>query len=638
MLVAVLAISAFAFSLNAFAATKFSDIASHKNQTAIEYFEYKKVVNGHPDGTFRPDTTINRAEVLKVLFLAIGEEPAEPTEKCFPDVPLEDWYAKYVCEGKERGYLDGYPDGKFYPAKFINKVEVLKLMGTFMEWDLTEGEGEELFEDTVDGEWYTDYVKYAKAKNYLEYVEDLFYPAEYMIRGEVMEILFRTTLTSSLDTDSYSEADVPTFLEKEELEDVITFEDSDDDVDTSTTTTTTPTVVADASTSDKALNIVIDEVVDGDPDEDWTGVYQKDEPLEDGDYISYIDEKGTGKVIEIDGSDDHWFFWVDRQPYAMFGHEAAVVLVNKTTGVHTEYPTTMWPKVNGTDMYSTASERESSTDLTFIGTELSDYLTFLATDTTVDAPDFGLCKAKPDERRRAIILYVGDDPIIKRNAVNMYNYICGENYVTTVINGSSASQILDDIEDELWDIEADSHIQSYDSILFHVSSDALTNGDLFVDSTTSGSAGARRITIDSVDLDELAAKWGLIGFEIDKTGIWADTFTIMHDTSYSGNALEKYKKEAYIPPTRETAVGWVSAASEDDQPAYATKFAQTGFYYTRAIINCMGDYADYADFGSCVIDKTDDPVGGPVPYISQGPLVEKLTPITDDAVPFMETN
>ena len=70
------------------AAGKYSDVDGHWGQTYVEYYSEKGVVNGYPDGTFRPDDRITRAEaaqVLKNYFNFTGEG------KGFIDVFPTDW-------------------------------------------------------------------------------------------------------------------------------------------------------------------------------------------------------------------------------------------------------------------------------------------------------------------------------------------------------------------------------------------------------------------------------------------------------------------------------------------------------------------------------------------------------------------
>ena len=106
-----------------------SDIAGHPYQSAIEYLYAKKIVTGYDDGTYKPNATVNRAELLKILVGGNGYPTPDATKykNCFPDVKA-DWYAPYVCFAKEKGWVAGYPDGNFRPAQAINKVEAIKML------------------------------------------------------------------------------------------------------------------------------------------------------------------------------------------------------------------------------------------------------------------------------------------------------------------------------------------------------------------------------------------------------------------------------------------------------------------------------------------------------------------------------
>lgn len=104
----------------------FNDVPdSYDYSQAVNYLHGTGVVEGYSDGTFRPDNTINRAEFLKIIILSKGETP-EGTG-CFPDVNGQ-WYDGYVCKAKESGLVEGYPDGNFKPERPINFVESGKIV------------------------------------------------------------------------------------------------------------------------------------------------------------------------------------------------------------------------------------------------------------------------------------------------------------------------------------------------------------------------------------------------------------------------------------------------------------------------------------------------------------------------------
>lgn len=87
-------------------------------------------VEGYGDGTFRPGATLNRAEFLKIVLKSshrFSDVPLRPA-RCFPDVWRDDWFSPFVCFGKERGIVAGYPDGFFRPGDPVNHAEAIKML------------------------------------------------------------------------------------------------------------------------------------------------------------------------------------------------------------------------------------------------------------------------------------------------------------------------------------------------------------------------------------------------------------------------------------------------------------------------------------------------------------------------------
>lgn len=118
----------------------FSDIAGHQYQNEIEYIASLGIVQGYADGTYQPDSPINRAELLKIVMESNNFDMQINKSKylCFSDVPRREWYTIYVCSAKEKGIINGYPDGEFKPANNINFVEALKIIELSYGAQLTE--------------------------------------------------------------------------------------------------------------------------------------------------------------------------------------------------------------------------------------------------------------------------------------------------------------------------------------------------------------------------------------------------------------------------------------------------------------------------------------------------------------------
>ncbi|MDD6563870.1 MAG: S-layer homology domain-containing protein [Clostridiales bacterium] len=86
---------------------KFSDVPeSYWAFAYIAEMSDRGVLNGYPDGKFYPDSQVTRAEFAKIMTKAAGFSIAEPTMQIFSDVQITDWYAPYVHTAKE--YLSAY--------------------------------------------------------------------------------------------------------------------------------------------------------------------------------------------------------------------------------------------------------------------------------------------------------------------------------------------------------------------------------------------------------------------------------------------------------------------------------------------------------------------------------------------------
>ncbi len=168
----------------------FTDLSPEDNNyVAISNLYNMGIVSGYPDGSFRPDSELNRAELLKILIEMYYGTPDETVYKnCFADV-AEDWYAKYVCYAKEQGWVSGYSDNAFRPANSVNKVEALKMMLEVFGQEMIPANGA-VFEDVVSGEWYSDYVNTAKELGLLEETGS-YYPGNNITRGGVSENIYR---------------------------------------------------------------------------------------------------------------------------------------------------------------------------------------------------------------------------------------------------------------------------------------------------------------------------------------------------------------------------------------------------------------------------------------------------------------
>lgn len=180
----------------------------------VKYLKDQGLIQGYPDGTFKPNQEINRAEALKILVGAIKfnsmnpiERPlvtleaspdltaspsSEPSDCPFPDLEKDAWYFPYVCEAYLNKVVSGYPDGTFKPEQTINKVEALKMDilqgGIPLQTEYTDN-----FDDISPSDWFWDYARIADEKSFI--VADRtgkLNPAETLNRGDFAMLVYRT--------------------------------------------------------------------------------------------------------------------------------------------------------------------------------------------------------------------------------------------------------------------------------------------------------------------------------------------------------------------------------------------------------------------------------------------------------------
>lgn len=105
-----------------------TDIAGNWAQSDIQKLVDKGYISGYPDGTFKPDNTVTRAEFLKILTGVLQIPPANGGTTTLSDVAPTDWFFGYVVAAVDKGLVGGYPDGTFLPNNPITRQEVAKIL------------------------------------------------------------------------------------------------------------------------------------------------------------------------------------------------------------------------------------------------------------------------------------------------------------------------------------------------------------------------------------------------------------------------------------------------------------------------------------------------------------------------------
>jgi S-layer homology domain len=101
-----------------------SDVGGNWAEPFIKALVEKGIIAGYPDGTFKPDQPVTRAEFAALLNKAFDLQPVRAGRK-FKDVPAKYWAAGVIQKAYQSGFLAGYPNGTFAPKQNIIRIQSL---------------------------------------------------------------------------------------------------------------------------------------------------------------------------------------------------------------------------------------------------------------------------------------------------------------------------------------------------------------------------------------------------------------------------------------------------------------------------------------------------------------------------------
>lgn len=109
----------------------FSDVKkSDWFNVAVSTLQNAKILDGYDDGTFRPNAPITRAELSKIAASFYKILPDADAD--FSDI-FGHWAEKYIESAHSYGFIDGYPNGTFRPDRLITRAETMKIVNRSLD-------------------------------------------------------------------------------------------------------------------------------------------------------------------------------------------------------------------------------------------------------------------------------------------------------------------------------------------------------------------------------------------------------------------------------------------------------------------------------------------------------------------------
>ena len=144
------------FDVNKIYANKFSDVHDGTwYQNYINFAVEKNYISGDENGLCRPDDMISRAEFASIIARYINIEPLDGEDK-FIDIARLDWCKKYINALAEKGIVTGYENDEFLPDNKLTRSEAVAIINRITDRKMTPEILEKLtcpFSDVLETHW-----------------------------------------------------------------------------------------------------------------------------------------------------------------------------------------------------------------------------------------------------------------------------------------------------------------------------------------------------------------------------------------------------------------------------------------------------------------------------------------------------
>ena len=114
----------------------YSKIEDPETDLELDKENHIKYMNGYPDGTFGPTKNITREETAQMFFnllTATSKQKYKGSAMHFPDVNENGWSGEAIAVLSKGKVINGYPDGTFRPENYITRAEAVKLANGVLE-------------------------------------------------------------------------------------------------------------------------------------------------------------------------------------------------------------------------------------------------------------------------------------------------------------------------------------------------------------------------------------------------------------------------------------------------------------------------------------------------------------------------
>ena len=162
--------------INESATKTFPDLSQfHWAYADIQEVVQAGLIQGYTDRTFRPDDKITRAEMATIA--ARWKKLQDKQTSSFKDI-ANHWAKGKIAALEDSGLINGYPDGTFKPDKELSRAEAVKIINRLLERGPLHGVSNQIWPDVTSGHWAFEEIEEASVDHYFRLEEETEYLVE----------------------------------------------------------------------------------------------------------------------------------------------------------------------------------------------------------------------------------------------------------------------------------------------------------------------------------------------------------------------------------------------------------------------------------------------------------------------------
>ncbi|MBB6672924.1 S-layer homology domain-containing protein [Cohnella nanjingensis] len=173
-------------------AFKLNDIAGHWAEPAILQAASRGIVTGYPDGTFKPNHIVTRAEFTVMLVKLLKPQGSDAALTFSDASKIGAWAKSAVAQAVLAGYIKGYEDGTFRPDEAITRAEMTVMIKNALQMSADSSEATGFADEKSIPSWAKEAVTALRKLGYIQGNEsNQFHPNDKTTRAEAVSVLLR---------------------------------------------------------------------------------------------------------------------------------------------------------------------------------------------------------------------------------------------------------------------------------------------------------------------------------------------------------------------------------------------------------------------------------------------------------------